>query len=170
MPYTAWPETPVEAYVKKLSLAFAEVVNTCDFTAPIFDNVCDHFVTRHEAGKQTILSRNKKDFIRDFEKVLATCPNYHAKFLDVQATVNEVRGRARVFVLWTASGFPDGLQRDGVSEYQWERRRGDWFCVQYRGLRSFCWYNGLALYGASTVDANATEHAGVESGSESESP
>ena len=163
------PPKPVtssaEEHVKNLSVTMVLVSNTRDFTHPVFRRIAPTVSSRHEAGNETLRTTTPEELVSGWEAVLHHFPDYRTNIIDVQTSVNHVSGTAKVWLLRTAEGFPDGLRRDVVSELTWTRKDDEWLIVKYRGLRFFPWYQSETFYGGEST--NASERKGsVDSGSD----
>ncbi len=115
------------------------ILNTHDLADSIFEHVSPHVSFSHVAGDESVIGEGKAELLRQWEAVLENNPDLGTNLFDIQAKVNEVTGRAKVWTTRAAYGFPDGLQREATSEFIWERTDGSWNLVKYRSLRLFPW-------------------------------
>lgn len=81
---------------------------------------------------------------------MAYCPEYHTELIDVTCSVDEKLGYGKTYLLRTCSGLPDGLIRECVAEFSWEKKDEDWFCSKYRALRCFPWHDSETLGGLNS--------------------
>ena len=139
-------ESETETYLKFLSTEMTNVLNTKDFTSPIFQHVKSNINTNHDAGELSMKMNSKQRLIDNWSKMMADHPNYHTDIIDINCVVDESYGFGKVWILRTVKGLPDGLVRECVSEMSWEREKGDWYCSGYRGIRGFVWPGSEVCY------------------------
>lgn len=148
--------SPTEEYLKYLSISMTQALNTHDFSHPVFTKLSPTMTVRHEAGSESMRTNNGgESLIEVWKSTMAHVPDYHTEILDVQTHIHEgsVNGSGKVWIIRTAEGFQDGLRREVVAEYTWQRREGEWWMVKYRGLRGFPWYCGETFHGDGSVAA-----------------
>lgn len=147
-------------YLKNLCMELSEIHNNRDFNTPLFDHLTPEFITTHEAGSETIYSSKKQDALERWRRIFENCPDIHSEVLNVNVQLEGKGERAKVWVLRSVTGLPDGLRAETVGEFDWVRRQGRWWCWAYKGLRSFPWYEGEMLYGVKNSDTPESSASG----------
>jgi len=67
-------------------------------------------------------------------------PDYHTEIINVSSSIDEVHGRATVFLHLMVLGLSCGHTREAIASFHWERRQGQWLCIKlvaFRGPAGF---------------------------------
>jgi hypothetical protein len=120
-------------YLEQKSMDILDAVNQRNLEAPALDCVSPLYTTSH--GTQT-LTTTKAHFLQNIQEVTRVNPGYHITFVSSSSEVDKAKGTARVWITHGEVGFhDDGLQRQNVKLFRWERSKGTWWCMGHEGMR-----------------------------------
>ena len=78
---------------------------------------------------------NRDQHVSNLELHHRCQPDYHTQIVSMSSNVDEVHGRATVFLYIIVLGLVCGHRREAIASFHWERKQGRWLCIKHVGFR-----------------------------------
>ena len=115
---------------EKLTRSLIQALNNCDYDNPIFKHMSAKCHTEHEY----IVTRSKAEIMETHRKLTTLFPDMHVNVLNTTAEVDEVNGKAKVWISLEMIGYPTNGRREGISLVYWRVSHGEWSVYRNCGL------------------------------------
>ncbi|KAK4505190.1 hypothetical protein PRZ48_003153 [Zasmidium cellare] len=129
------PKSATALFLEGLHHQIVTTLNARDFDSPILTTYLDPNLTAYMEHTTAPYVTDRTAFLNRYRTMAAEHPNYRFELAEVEASVDEERGKALCFFKLRIWGHPEGVEREGVYVNMWKRKKGNWVCKRQNGVR-----------------------------------
>ncbi|KAF2165269.1 hypothetical protein M409DRAFT_56136 [Zasmidium cellare ATCC 36951] len=129
------PKCPTALFLESLHHHIVSALNARDFENPLLTTHLSPNMAAYMEFTSSPYVTTREAFINRYRTLVAENVNYRFELAEVEASVDEAKGKALVWFKLRIWGHPEGVEREGVYVNMWKRIRGQWICERQNGVR-----------------------------------